>query len=377
MKKKLVLLGGGHAHVCVLKSLTLVAPQPFNEVEVTLISPYARQIYSGMLAGWVAGHYAIEQCVIPLPPLAAHADVRFHQSAVTRIDFSRNLVVCEDGQEIPFDLLSIDTGPVANLSIIPGLAEHAIPIRPIESFIDAYAALVGDIGRRSARGERTRVAVIGAGAGGVELAMAMQYRFRNQNVGISLIPATLPAPDALPGNMGPRLARIMRKRGIVVLAGQEAAKVTPTGVQLASGAIVEAEYMIAATGASAAAWPRLSGLITDKDGFILVNEQLQSVSHLNVFAAGDCATMEHHASPKSAFYAVKAGPPLNENLRRALRGDTLQRYLPQMRPLYLISAGNKYAIGSWGKLAWQGGWVWWWKDVMDRRFVGKYSLPIS
>ena len=374
MKKKLVLLGGGHAHVYVLKSLTLLAPQPFNEVEVTLISPCARQVYSSMLPGWVAGHYAIEQCVIPLPPLAAHADVRFRQGAVTRIDFSRRLVICEDGQEIPFDLLSIDTGPVANLTIIPGLAEHAIPIQPIESFIDTYAALVGDIGRRNTHSERTRIALIGTGADAVELALAMQYRFRNQNVGISLVPAPLPVPDALPGSIGPRLARIMRERGIMVLTGQEAAKVTPTGVQLASGAIVEADYMIAATGVSAAAWPRLSGLITDRDGFILVNQQLQSVSHLNVFAAGDCATMEHHASPKSAFYAVKAGPPLNENLRRALRGDTLQRYAPPTRPLYLIGAGNKCAIGSWGKLAWQGGWVWWWKDVIDRRFVRKHSL---
>ena len=377
MKKKLVLLGGGHAHMYVLKSLTWVAPQPFNEVEVTLISPYARQFHSGMLPGWVAGHYAIEQCVIPLPPLAAHADVRFHQSAATRIDFLRNLVVCGDGQEIPFDLLSIDTGPVANLAIIPGLADHAIPFRPIESFIDSYAALLGDIGRRNTRGERTRIALIGAGADGVELAMAMQYRFRNQNVGISIIPAAIPAHDPLPDSIGPRLTRIMRERGIVVLAGQEAAKVTPTGVQLASGAIVEAEYMIAATGVSAAAWPQLSGLITNEDGFILVNQQLQSLSHLNVFAAGDCATMEHHASTKSGVDAVKAGPPLNENLRRALRGDTLQRYVPQARPLYLISAGNKYAIGSWGKLAWQGAWVWWWKDVIDRHFVSKHSLPIA
>ena len=111
MKKKLVLLGGGHAHVHVLKSLTLLAPQPFDGVEITLISPYARQVYSGMLPGWVAGHYEIEQCVIPLSPLAARADVRFHQTLASTIDFARNTVHCADGQEIPFDLLSIDTGP--------------------------------------------------------------------------------------------------------------------------------------------------------------------------------------------------------------------------------------------------------------------------
>ncbi len=370
MKKKLVLLGGGHAHVHVLKSLATRVIQPIEGVDITLISPYGRQVYSGMLPGWVAGHYSIEQCVIPLAPLASRARVRFLQTAATNIDFARSVIQCADGQEISFDLLSIDTGPVANLSIVHGAAEHAIPIRPIESFIESYARLASDIESRYVRGERTRVAFVGAGAGGVELALAIQHRFRNHNVGVTLISAA----NTLPGSVGPRLANIMRARGIVVLAGQAAANVSAGSVQLASGATVDADVIIAATGASAAAWPRESGLMTDKDGFILVNDQLQSVSHANVFAAGDCATMENFLRPRSGVYAVKAGAPLNENLRRYLRGEALKSYLPQARSLYLISAGNKYAIGSWGSFAWQGGWVWRWKDRIDRGFVAKYSL---
>ena len=203
MKKRLVLLGGGHAHVFVLKSLSLLAPQPFDGVEVTLISPNARQFYSGMLPGWVAGHYAIEQCVIPLAPLAARADVRFLQTAATGIDFARNTIRCEDGQEITFDLLSIDTGPVAKLDIVPGLAEHAIAIRPIESFIESFVKLASKVEERHARGERTRVVFVGAGAGGVELALAMQHRFRNQSVGVSLISAanTLPGENQYHGSL--------------------------------------------------------------------------------------------------------------------------------------------------------------------------------
>lgn len=373
MKKKLVLLGGGHSHVHVLKSLAAKVLEPIEGVNVTLISPFARQVYSGMLPGWVAGHYTIEQCVIPLTPLAARAGAHFHQTSATRIDFARSVIHCADGQEVPFDMLSIDTGPVANLSIVAGSAEHAIPIRPIESFIESYTRLAGEIEGRFVRGNRTRVAFVGAGAGGVELALAMQYKYRHHNVGITLISAA----DTLPGKVGPRLGGIMRARGIAVLAGQAATSVTREGVQLASGAMVEADFIIAATGASAATWPRESGLKTDEQGFILVNDQLQSVSHANVFAAGDCATMENHPRPKSGVYAVKAGPPLDENLRRALRGDALKSYVPQARSLYLLSAGNKYAIGSWGDFAWEGRWVWWWKDAIDRGFVGKYSVGSS
>lgn len=369
MKKKLVLLGGGHAHIHLLKSLTLLAPQPFNEVDVILISPGERQMYSGMLPGWVAGHYALEECMISLPPLAARAGVTFRQTTASAIDFSRNEVLCEDGQAISFDLLSIDTGPVANLSTVAGLAEHAIAIRPIDAFIESYEKLAEIIAPRHQRGERTRVAFVGAGAGGVELALAMQQRFRDHNVGVTLISAT----DTMPGTVGPRLARIMRERGIVVLTGQAASGVSSAGVQLVSGAVVDADIVIAATGTSAAAWPRQSGLVTDRDGFILVNDKLQSVSHANVFAAGDCATIEHHPRPRSGVYAVKAGPPLDDNLRRFLRGEPLRRYIPPSRALNLISAGNKYAIGSWGRFAWEGGWVWLWKDAIDRGFIGKYS----
>ena len=366
MTKKLVLLGGGHAHVHVLRTLGVL---PLADVAVTLISPYARQVYSGMLPGWVAGHYTIDQCVIPLPPLCRASGVEFSQTHATGIDFNRNIVRCADGQEIAFDFLSIDSGPVANLALIPGAIEHAISIRPIEAFIEAYEKIAATI-RTSAAIQRVRIAFVGAGAGGVELAMAMQHAFRDLDLGVTLISAA----NTLPGNVGPRLAARMRKHGIAILANQAAAEILPNGVRLTSGGIVEADYVFASIGASAAAWPRESSLVCDNQGYILVNDRLQSVSHANVFAAGDCASMEHHPRPKSGVYAVRAGPPLAENLRLAHAGLALKRYVPQSRSLYLISAGEQYAIGSWGNFSWEGNWVWGWKDRIDRGFVGRYSV---
>ena len=135
--KRLVLLGAGHAHVHVLKSLM---ESPLAKVAVTLISPYDRQVYSGMLPGWVAGHYALDDCVIPLAPLVAAAGVQFQQTAAMHIDFRRNEVHCANGNKVAFDLLAIDTGPVADLSLIPGAAEYAISLRPIEAFIESIEA---------------------------------------------------------------------------------------------------------------------------------------------------------------------------------------------------------------------------------------------
>ena len=367
--KKLLLLGGGHAHVHVLKSF--VENPPAN-VAITLISPYARQVYSGMLPGWVAGHYAIGQCVIPLPPLCRAAEALFLETACESIDLSARLVRCADGSQHAFDVLSIDTGPVANTAMIPG-AVNAISVRPIESFIEAYSRVTRDITIRRAAGKSSDIGFVGAGAAGIELALAMGYSYREANVNFTLISGA----NTLPGSVGPRLARVLANRGCRLLAGKMAARIDANRVYLQGGEIIEADHIIVSTGASAATWPRESGLTTDDAGFILVDQQLQSVSHPGVFAAGDCASMQHEPRPKSGVYAVGAGPPLAENLRRCLKSQTLTKYAPQKRSLYLISTGDRSAIASWGNWTWQGGWVWRWKDRIDRGFIAKYLLAES
>ena len=81
--KRLVLLGGGHAHVHVLRALAL---EPLAGTEVVLVTPFLRQMYSGMVPGLVAGHYTAEQCAIPLAPLARAAGVRLIEGAAVGLD---------------------------------------------------------------------------------------------------------------------------------------------------------------------------------------------------------------------------------------------------------------------------------------------------
>jgi selenide,water dikinase len=369
--KKLVLLGGGHAHVHVLKWL---GSSPMEGVEVTLVTPYARQVYSGMLPGWVAGHYSIDQCVIPLPPLCAQAGIDFRQTAGHQIDLAKKQVHCADGSQISFDVLSIDTGPVADLSMIPGAQQHGIPVRPIEQFIESCKSMLNDVAARKADGRDSHIAFVGAGAAGVELALAMQQAITRAAGTGSANLTLVSAANTLPGSVGPRLARIMRARGLRVLAGQAAKRIDAGRIELQSGEQITADYIIVSTGATAARWLGEAGLACDARGFITTNAHLQSTSHAFVFAAGDCAGMPDHPRPKSGVYAVRAGPPLAENLRRALRGETLLDFVPQEKSLYLISTGDKYAIGSWGDWAWEGKWVWWWKDRIDRGFMRKYVV---
>ena len=106
------------------------------------------------------------------------------------------------------------------------------------------------------------------------------------------------------------------------------------------------------------------GLAVDERGFVLVDERLRSVSHPEVFAAGDCATLRHAPHSKSGVYAVRHAPVLAANL-----GGAERRYVPQRRALALIGCGDRHAIADWNGLSVEGAWVWRWKDRIDRRWV--------
>ena len=142
--KRLVLLGGGHAHVHVLRSLAL---EPQAGAEVVLVTPFLRQMYSGMVPGLVAGHYTAEQCAIPLAPLARAAGVRLIEGAAVGLDAAARRVPLVGGETIDYDLLSLDTGAVMDRDRLPGAREHGLFVRPIEHFVARLDAVLRAIDR--------------------------------------------------------------------------------------------------------------------------------------------------------------------------------------------------------------------------------------
>ena len=370
--KRLLLLGGGHAHVKVLADL---AQRPLAGWAVQLVSPYRRQIYSGMLPGWIAGHYRLDDCALSLDRLSRAAGVDFHETAGTALDPVANTVTCADGRTLAFDRLSIDTGPMPALASLPGSAAHALPIRPIEGFVAAWPALAARIAAAAASASRFDLTVLGAGAAGVELAFAI----RQQAVvaGWSTLRLTLVGSDEWPMAGAPQrlrrqIATLLRQRSIAWQGDRQAVQVDAGELRFEQGAALAFDACLVVTGAAAPAWPRASGLATDAQGFIRVGATLQSLSHPHILAAGDVAAYAE-PRPKSGVYAVKAGPVLAHNLRALCEGRAAQPWAPQRRALYLISTGDRHALASWGPFAWSGDWVWRWKDHIDRGFMRRFG----
>lgn len=364
--KHLLLLGGGHAHVHVLKAL---AAAPLPAARVTVVSPYARQMYSGMVPGLLAGHYQLDDCVIPLVPLVQAARAQFIQAAAVGLDSAARRVRLSDGREIGYDVLSLDTGPVIPPEPIPGADAHAWPVRPIEVFTDRWQRLLSDGSARVGC-----VVVVGGGAAGVELAMALQHRL-GHGVPVSLVTGGGPVLSSQPPRLQALALRALKRVGVTVFE-DSCTRVTSTHLHLARGMRVACDLPVLALGASAAPWLAASGLRCDAQGFVETGPTLQSSSHPEVFAAGDVASRPDAPRPRSGVHAVRAGPPLALNLRRFVAGGALESHRPQARSLALLACGERRAIAAWGGWAIEGRWVWRWKDQIDRAFVQRYrDLP--
>jgi pyridine nucleotide-disulfide oxidoreductase family protein len=364
--KRLILAGGGHAHLHVLKSL---AESPWPGIEVVLVSPYARQIYSGMLPGWMAGHYRLEQCAAALEPLLAAAGVRFLRDSVTGLDARRRVIHTAKSGSIDYDALSLATGAQVDCSCLAATGARLLPIRPIENFVVDWLAQVTAFKQQG----RARLAVVGGGAAGIELALAARYRLAGELGDAQVQVALVAGSGLLPGH-GPSIVRRVRR----TLARQRVALVEgyavgdPAGLQLDDGTLIAADCVLAATGVKPAAWLAESGLALAGDGFVAVGDGQQSISHGEVFAAGDVASRIDAPHAKSGVYAVRAGPVLATNLQRLLDGQAPLGYQPQKRSLYLLATGPRQAIMSWGGFSASGRWAWHWKDRIDRRFMAQY-----
>lgn len=364
LTQDLVLVGGGHTHALLLRRLAM---RPVSGLRLTLINPGPTAPYSGMLPGFVAGHYPRAALDIDLVRLARFAGARLVLGAADGIDLAARAVHVPGRPPIGYDLLSLDIGIGSGLSDLPGFAEHGIAAKPLGPFADAWTALRAGTGP-------VNIAVIGAGLGGVELAMAMAYALRDRDGQVHLIgPATALA------ELSPRARRLVRKglaaRG-VCWRETKATALDAQGLTLACGTHIAADFTVSAAGARPWEWLAQTGLPLEA-GFVRVNRDLLVEGHEDIFAAGDCAHLTHAPRPKAGVFAVRAAPILAHNIAARCAGRPTKPFMPQRDYLKLVSLGDKSAVAEKFGLSLSHPLLWRLKDRIDRKFMrGLQDLPV-
>lgn len=372
MSRQLVLVGGGHAHVQVIRAL---AEHPEPDIAVTLVTDRLLTPYSGMLPGHIAGFYSHSEMHIDLGRLARVAGVSLVDSAANGIDRVNRHVRTKDGSLIPYDILSLNIGITPDLSGITGAGQHGIAVKPISTFLERLDALLADAARPD--GPR-RIVLVGGGAAGIELALALKARLGNlETVGRPFWIAIATGNGLVPTlNLGVRrhVRHALARHGVTVLDSFRVVEITADGIRAEDGHSVEAEAVLLSTAAKAPEWLGETGLATTTGGFLSIAPTLASIGDPAIFAVGDCATMISDPMPKAGVFAVRQGAALTGNIRRALRGEPLKPHRPDPDFLTILMTGDGSAIagrGAW--LAVEGRWVWRWKDWIDRRFMRRFS----
>jgi len=391
---RLVLIGGGHSHLQVIKGLNS-ASRP-KDLEVVLIDLTSHPCYSGMVPSAVAGIYSPAEALVDLRSLAEWSGIEFVKDRVTDIDVNRKVVTTEGNRRIPFDALSIDIGSTSRgLEDVTGAKENTIPTRPISELVRRFDVATIAL-KENKNNPSVNVIVVGGGAAGIELSMGVMGRWK-PIVGESSISVTVVNSydqifsEETTVNRNAILQRL-EERGIGVINNAIVSQVDKESLLLESGERIGFTHCVWATGAvchsELSSSFRDHGLAVSETGWIRVNERFQSVSHPYVFAAGDCCTMElpkgGRTPPKAGVYAVRAGPVLIENLTRFVDryyndefeiydSSYLKSYDPQQDFMKLLACGDGKALGFRFGIPIYGKWVFELKDAIDRSFLDLFK----
>lgn len=367
-----MLVGGGHAHVEVLRQAAHAA---WHDTELVLIAPDARSTYSGMLPGVIGGRHAPGDAQIDLPALAARARATFVPATVQRVHGTERWLEA-DGVRWAFDGCSLDVGSAAR---VPAASADAplVRLRPIGDALGVAARVV-------ALPASAPCVVVGGGAAGIEVACAvhaLRVRYGHargvtetrRDPLVTLVQREDTLLPGFPGGLRRAVTETLTARGIGCETGAAVTRIDRDGVHREGASAVPAALVIWAGGAAPPPLLAASALPCSPRGYFAVDDTLRAVDGSAVWGAGDCVDLVSAPwVPKSGVYAVRQGPVLAHNLLAARTGGDGRRYHPQRRALALLDLADGTACAARGALWWRSAWLRHLKDAIDRRFLAKY-----
>jgi selenide,water dikinase len=356
--KRLVMVGVGATQLSLLEGL---AAGHVKAVEPVLISAVPAYVHDGMQPGWLAGRYDEEAMSIDLGRLAIRAGCRYVESDIERIDAGARTIELSNGRTEKWEALSLTSSSIPCDQRVPGAAEFTIPIRPMARAREILPAV--ERAQHAFEQREIRIAVIGAAGRGFETACALRARLRRDGTSatIMLVDGEAHLLPACPAGTRPLAARVLRRLNIGSALGARVADLSRRGLRLNSGAIIPADVVIWTIGNAPAPGLTGSGLTLDERGFVQYDETLRSVSHPDVFVAGESADMGVALTDNVAAFCGDAPSP------------RFRRYQPPARQLTLLDCGDGSALLAYGGIAREGRLAMRLKESLDRRFMARYQ----
>ena len=367
MGKHLVIVGAGHAHLTVLKSL-----KEFKDAghRVTVVSSSPLHYYSGMGPGMLSGIYRPEEIRFNVKKMSEDRGAAFVEDNVVKIRPQEKKIDLQSGDEVPYDVLSLNTGSYVPAKEAMPADESVFTVKPIEKLLLARQRIMEDL-----KGKDLKITVVGGGPTGVEVAGNLERLAKNESGRCRI---TLVAGSRLlsgfKDSVRKHALKSLTSRHVQVIEGARVAAVKDRKTELSTGDVLDNDYVFMAVGVKPSSLFIDSDLPVGQDGGMLVNKFLQSVAYPELFGGGDCISFKPQPLAKVGVYAVRQNPILLHNLLSVLNGGVLQEFIPQGTFLLALNMGDGTAVVRWHFLTWCGPLGFTLKNYIDRKFMKTFQV---
>lgn len=368
IRKQLVLIGGGHAHMVTLAKLRSFIDKGYG---ATVIQPSDHHYYSGMGPGMLGGTYAPDDIRFNTRHVVESQGGRFIRDKARLVDPERKVVLLEEAdEELSYDVLSCNAGSFVPRKGIIEDEQTVFTAKPIEGLLKARQAI-----RERGKREPLEIGIVGGGPSSLEIAGNIWQLCREERLdsGTVRIFAGSKLMGRLPDKIGVLAHEIFRKRGIEVIEGSYVEEMGGGSVLLDNGKSYKADMIFPSTGVSPSKIFTDSGLPTGPDGGLLVNQYLQVTEHPDIFGGGDCIHFQPQPLDKVGVYAVRENPVLYHNLMAALQGAELQSFDPGGSYLLIYNLGGGVGILCKWSIIFSGRLAFMIKDYIDRKFIKEFQ----
>ncbi|MEC9492145.1 NAD(P)/FAD-dependent oxidoreductase [Flexistipes sp.] len=367
MKKKLVLVGGGHTHMMTLQNLDWFTDRGH---EVTVIGQSRYHYYSGMGPGMLGRDYSPEDVRFDTRKTVESKGSIFLESKASDIDPESKHVILENGEKVPYDVLSLNVGSHMDTGIVRENNKNLFTVKPIENLHQA-----GLIIEKLALEQQVRVAVVGGGPSAAEISgniASLGQKFCKNQVDVTVF-AGNNFIKKFPENVKKRVVKLLERKGVKIDRSGYVDFIEDNWIVLDSGSSTKAEVIFLATGVRPPEMIQRAGIPIGSEGGMAVNRYLQSEKYPEIFGGGDCIYFSEHPIDKVGVYAVRENPILYHNLQIAINGGKFQSFTPQESYLLILNLGGKIGVFQKGMIAFSGKLAFLIKDYIDRKFIKSFQ----